>query len=387
MKKTRILLMLLLVGGIFIGLPQSLVEAAELQFSVDAILPENQVDNENTYFDLRMKPGEKQTVEVELTSSAEKEIEVEMRIAAADTGVNGVIDYPNPAEGKVDYDKTLKYPLQEIAKIQSSVKIPPKEKIKVPIEITMPAEEYKGMIIGGIEFEQKADVAEKGEDQPSGGMGVKNKFVYLLGMKLTENDAPVSVDLKLLDVYAGQLNHRNVIYANLQNPEPEIMRNLQIEAKVYPKGSNEAIYETKKDNMQMAPNTNFEFPISLDNKAFKAGRYLLKMAATADEDKQWEFTKEFEITAEKAKKLNEASVDELEYEPNWWLWIGIGIGVVILLIILIVVFVVVAKKRKKARRKAARNKREMKKNGQSSQSNSDGASANSKKKRKKSSDS
>lgn len=374
--------MLLLVGGVLFGAPQSLVEAAELNFSVKAILPENQIDKKQNYFDLRVKPGEKQTIEVEVTNSGDEEIEVDMYLAAASTNIKGVISYPDPKSEDFKYDDTLKYPLPEIAKMPESVKVPAKSSVKVPIELSVPEEEFKGMIVGGIQFMKKED--ESDSEEQGGGMGVRNKFMYRIGLKLTEEDDAVETDMKLLGVHAGQVSYRNVIYANLQNTEPAVMEDLSVEAKVYPKGSKNLLYQQKTSDMRMAPNSNFEFPISIGNKAFKAGKYTLHLVATAADDKRWEFTKDFEITSDEAKKYNEESAVELEYEPNLWLWIGIGIGVVLLLIILIVVFVVVAKKRKKARRKAARNKREMRKNGQSSQSNSNGASANSKKKRKKS---
>lgn len=75
MKKRIILLMLLLVG-VILGSSQSLVEAAELNFGIKAILPDNQIDKASSFFDLRMKPSEEQTVEVEVTNVIDKEIEL-----------------------------------------------------------------------------------------------------------------------------------------------------------------------------------------------------------------------------------------------------------------------------------------------------------------------
>lgn len=373
---------MLLLVGVILGSSQSLVEAAELNFGIKAILPDNQIDKASSFFDLRMKPGEEQTVEVEVTNVIDKEIELHTFVSAAGTNVNGVIDYPQPiAETK--YDESLKYPLPTLVSLEETIKVPAKATIKVPVTIKMPSESYDGMIVGGISFYQKEE--EDDQEKQTSGMGVKNKFMYRLGVKLIETDTAVEPDLKLLGVKAGQVNYRNAVMANLQNPEAEVLNGLKLEAQVFQKGSDTPIFTAGKDNMKVAPNSNFEYPVYLGKKAFKAGKYTLKLVATADNDKKWEFSKDFEITQKEAEKYNEESSVQLDYETDWIKWAIIGGVALLVVIIVIVVLVVVLKKRKKARRKATlRTKHDKKQKGQSSQSNGDGTSTKSKKKRKKS---
>lgn len=328
MRKARKkwLFALLLVGVMMLFLPHSLVEAAEVSYTVQTKLPENQRNTDKTYFDLRMKPGQQQTVEMILTNKAEKEVTVDLHIADGMTNINGVIDYKKPDE--VLFDETLKTPMTSIAKIVSSVTIPAKGEITVPIELHMPEVEFNGMIIGAVVLRQvEEDDPEKGEKK---GMGVHNVFQHQVGIVLTENDNPIQPDMLLLGVKAAQVNYRNVVEATLRNPEPTVMEELKLEAKIYPRGSTTVVYEETKEQLRMAPNSRMDYPIWLGKKPFKAGNYTLKLVATAGEQK-WEFSEDFVITRKEADEFNKESAVELDQEVNWLLYIGIGLGVIVVL--------------------------------------------------------
>ncbi|MEN2666160.1 WxL protein peptidoglycan domain-containing protein [Listeria aquatica] len=69
MKKIMALIAVGLVSGLLVARPAA---AAEMNFAVQAIIPGNQIDKSQTYFDLRMKPGQKQDIEVELRNDTKK---------------------------------------------------------------------------------------------------------------------------------------------------------------------------------------------------------------------------------------------------------------------------------------------------------------------------
>ncbi|MGX7148152.1 DUF916 and DUF3324 domain-containing protein [Enterococcus ureasiticus] len=332
----NILMLLLFVGGITLVLVgQTLeTEAAGVNYSVRTIIPDNQIDQKKTYFDLRMAPNQKQTVKVELTNKSDQEATIDIHIANGMTNINGVIDYKTDKE--VSFDKTLKYPMTSIATVASSVKIPANETIELPIELKMPKDEYNGMLAGAIVFYQKGqeeDEKDK-EKEEAGSMGVHNEFQHQVGLVLSENDNPVKPDLKLQSVKASQVNYRNVVEAKLQNPEPMVMDELKIEAKVSPKGSDKVVYADTKENMRMAPNSMMDYPIWLGSKPFQAGNYTLKLTATAANGGKWSFNQNFTITRKEADKLNKKSAVELDELTNWPLYIIIGSIVVIILAII-----------------------------------------------------
>ncbi|PGQ04814.1 cell surface protein, partial [Bacillus thuringiensis] len=66
MKYVKKIMSFLLAVAICITVFNVKVEAAEMKFAVTAVIPENQVDKNQTYFDLKMEPGQKQTLQVQM---------------------------------------------------------------------------------------------------------------------------------------------------------------------------------------------------------------------------------------------------------------------------------------------------------------------------------
>ncbi|UPJ19164.1 DUF916 and DUF3324 domain-containing protein [Bacillus cereus] len=313
------------------------VEAAEMKFAVTAVIPENQVDKNQTYFDLKMEPGQKQTLQVQMKNDTDKEVEVEVETYAntAITNNNGITDYSvvNP-----EFDTTLKTPFSKIAKVQKETKIPAKSTVVVNVNIEMPTESYDGVILGGLYFKEK----EEEDKKKSEGVQIKNKYAYAIGVVLRETDAEVKPDMKLNEVKPGQVNARNVVTANLQNIKPAMLKNLSVDAKVYTEKGKDILHETKKENLRMAPNSNFDYAISWDNKALEPGTYRLEMKAT-DGDQKWEWTKKFTIEGKEAQKLNDTAV---EAKKDYTLYYIIG-GILLLVALLVLVFLLGRRSKKK----------------------------------------
>lgn len=64
-----------------------------MKFAVTAVIPENQIDKNQTYFDLKMQPGQKQTIQVQMKNDTNKEVVVESFANTAITNSNGITDY------------------------------------------------------------------------------------------------------------------------------------------------------------------------------------------------------------------------------------------------------------------------------------------------------
>lgn len=162
-------------------------------------------------------------------------------------------------------------------------------------------------------------------------MQIKNRYAYVVGVQLSENDTVVEPDMKLHAIKPQQINYRNVVTANLQNPEATMIKPLMIDAKIYKSGDDQVLHQAKRDNLRMAPNSNFNYAIDWENQPLKAGKYRLKMVATSG-DKTWKWDEEFTIKGDDAKKLNDTAV-ELEKDYTWW-YIAGGALVLILLVLL-----------------------------------------------------
>ncbi|TPR57423.1 DUF3324 domain-containing protein [Enterococcus sp. OL5] len=132
---------------------------------------------------------------------------------------------------------------------------------------------------------------------------------YTIGILLNKkNAAGVENILHLNNVNVGQRNYQNYIEANLQNSAPKIVKDLSVKSEVTRSDSETVLYRSEVSNMRMAPNSNFSFGIPTGDSTIKAGNFLLKLLVVADE-KEYEFTKKFSVSAQESQKLNQSAVN------------------------------------------------------------------------------
>lgn len=364
---------------------QSSVEAGELNVGLKPIFPENQMDKSLPYYELRVTPGQKQVIEIEATNHSDHDVTLLSYATNATTGNEGVLDYQNL---KSEVNATLKHPFSKIAKVPEKTVLGPKEVTMLKIEIDVPTDPFKGYILGGLYFkEDDGKSNDKGanndSDDEGEGIKIKNTFSYVMTVSLSESDEEIKPKLELTDARAGQVHYQNVMEGNLQNPEPDILEDLSIVAKVYKKGSTVPLFKKESINVRMAPNSNFYYYIPLrqviDGQekfvAVEAGKYEFEIVARNDTD-EWTLKKEFEVTKEEADKLNKESMDELEYPVNYLFW-GIvgGVSLLVLFLLILMIVLLVNKKRKKnavSEKKSKSNKKSSKSKKSSSSSSKKG---------------
>lgn len=349
MKKSKQLVTLILASlFLFISVKGM---ASEFNFAVNPVIPENQIDKSKTYFDLKMPPGSVQTVEVQLRNDTDKDVVIEPKIASATTNLNGVVEY---GQNDIEPDETLKHNLKDLVDVAETITIPKQSQVTVPLKISMPSESFTGMISGGLTLKEKQEeTSDQSEEQ---GLAIKNEYAYVVAILLRQTTDEVVPDLNLLAVEPSQVNARNVINVTLQNPTATYLNSFRLINEVTKKGQSDSLYSSDTSGMQMAPNSHFSYPISLEGQKLEAGTYVLKSVAysgkndegqykvkNGDEEEtylyKWEFEKEFTVAGDVARDLNRKDVT-IE-EDNTWLYLLIG------LLLLIIAFLIVWYRRKK----------------------------------------
>ncbi|MFS7388600.1 DUF916 and DUF3324 domain-containing protein [Carnobacterium maltaromaticum] len=308
-----------------------------LNFHVTPELPQSQIEGTASYYNLNLNPGETETLVLLLQNDKEEPIEVKVTAHTAFTNVNGVVEYGKTAE---QADPTLLYSIDELIEPIDTIELAAKESKRVELTLKMPADSFEGVLAGGLRIEEVRPEEENVDNGES--IAIKNEFSYVVGVLARTSQTTVQPDLELLDVFADQANYRNVISATLQNFTPTFVNRLEVEATVQREGEDEVLYEISQSQMQMAPNSNFNFPISLEGDRFQSGDYVLNMTARSGEE-EWEWTKKFTIEADEARKLNRADVT-IDTSTNWWMMSAIGLFVIVLGI---VIYVLLKKRKQK----------------------------------------
>ncbi|EYT94345.1 DUF916 and DUF3324 domain-containing protein [Enterococcus mundtii] len=338
----RLLLLLLvsLLAPIRVG-----AEEGTLNFYVTPEFSDNQKTGNERYFQLTLAPDttEKLTLRLQNANAEAKKIKITPHTAY--TNVMGVVEYGQDAEKA---DPTLKHSLAELIEHPEIIELGGNETKTVTLDLKMPKEAFDGFLAGGLRIEEvKEDTTEETSDEE--GVAIQNEFAYIIGVVVSNNQDAVQPDLELLDVFADQLNYRNVISANLQNFTPTFVNRLAVEATVQKVGEEEILYQASQEQMQMAPNSNFNFPISLEGDRFRNGEYLLKMTARSGEE-EWQWERKFTIDADEARALNQQDVT-IDTGINWWMIVAI------LLLLFLVSYILFIFYKKKKMRKNNRNER------------------------------
>lgn len=330
----------LLVSVVFLSLSfSSGAKASELNFGISPVIPENQRDQSESYFDLNVLNQKKQILELKVANRTEKVVTIETDLKRATTNVNGIVEY---GENENNTDESLKINIEDIVTVLDKEKVlEPNSEDVIRIEIKAINPEFPGVLASGLTFKEKPNEGEE-EQQEDQGLAIKNEYAYVVALLLQGNvlQKDITSELLLNSVQPDQLNYRNVIVANLQNPLPKYLNKIKIDGQVTKKGKTESLYSIKKENLQFAPNSNVDFPIPLEGDKLKAGVYELTLDVVSDSGK-WHFKKEFTVTAEKAKALNKQDVS-IEEDNNWLYLVIIVIS--LLLIILMIMLVVMRKK-------------------------------------------
>ena len=314
-------------------------EEGTLNFYVTPEFSKSQVEGSASYFDLNIEPGATETLTLTLQNAIDEPVKVAITPHTAYTNVNGVVEYGKDAE---ELDSSLVHSLDELIEAPETIELAGNETRKVSLTLKMPEESFQGFLAGGLRLSEVKEDAEE-EVSEEEGLAIKNEFSYVVGVIVSNSRDTVQPDLALLDVFPDQLNYRNVISATLQNFTSTFVNRLEVEASVKRKGEDEVLYEASKEQMQMAPNSHFNFPISLNGDRFRSGDYVLEMTARSGEE-EWSWTEEFTIKADEARSLNREDVT-IDSSPNWLL---IGSAAFIVCLLAVIAYLILQNKKNTA---------------------------------------
>ncbi|KGH56949.1 cell surface protein [Oenococcus oeni S25] len=147
---------------------------------------------------------------------------------------------------------------------------------------------------------------------------------------LSEKDKVVHTKLLLENVKPASINKVPVILAKISNQTPTVFGKLKITSEVLNSDGNTVISKSSNTNMQMAPNSNFNYAISTNDKSIKAGKYILKLEAQSG-TRNWNFSRKFTISKKMAARVNKKIVIKRNYS---WIWFSLALLIVLLLLAL-----------------------------------------------------
>ncbi|WP_265459930.1 DUF916 and DUF3324 domain-containing protein [Enterococcus sp. HY326] len=333
---------------------EATIEQQEGGFSFEVIRPENQRNLSVGYFDLTMEPGQHQVVQINLTNDSSEPISISVGIYGGKTNSSGVIEY---SDIDIDNDASLVYDFADIVTAPDDVEIPANSTVPLNIEINMPDGSFDGFIAGGIRLEEVTAEGTASEGQQ--GM-ILNKFAYMTGMLLSVGQTEgITENMQYNETYAGLDNYQNAIFVNYSNTAPIFVNGMATEVQIMSDTSDEVLYDARKTNMRMAPNSMITFPVSLNGQEMVSGDYRAHIVVTTEAGGRWEWTEPFTITEEQASEYNESDLSLVQESGiNWRLITLIVLGIMVLFLL---VWFLIRMLRKKKHIKLSKKKRIRKK--------------------------
>ena len=173
-------------------------------------------------------------------------------------------------------------------------------------------------------------------------MQINNQYAYVIGLQVTEDEDQEAIsNLNLTGIEPSLVNYQTAVVTKLQNDQPFILGNIDIEAEVYDANGQEAIKTATLEAANFAPNSSMDFVIDWENQYLEPGDYRQKLTALNDHDERtWD--EPFTNTDDQA----EISDDAVELESRWFTP-QVFIGIIVVLVIIIIILLIVLRKRKK----------------------------------------
>lgn len=337
----KVISVISLVGIIFCNLfLTSFIFASEniANFTVNVEQSVYQVDKQKTYFDLSLPKNELIPLKIHVTNNSNQSIDIEGEVSNATTNLNGVVEYSqnsNKLTGKEPFD------LRQVANLERSKQtIAPKQTVDFIINVKVPRKDYGGVVAGGITLR---DVTDRQANKNDSSM-FKNKFAYAIALILHGDKSTEKTKLLLEDVIPEQVNKRNILSAALVNDSTNYVNKVSIDARVLDSNKKEVLSE-KKENMQIAPSSIFQFPLYYKEKVMKVGTYTLQMEVKSNSQK-WNLSKSFVVPENVAKKLNKTDVTTNENQALNTTMSYLILGLILLITFLVIVIIILLKKRK-----------------------------------------
>lgn len=323
MKKRIIIFFstLLLLLATILPFATTIKADSDKSYAIQAILPNNQINKDESYFDLKVEPNKEQTLKALIANTGSKPITVKAEVNNAYTADSGVIGYDK-------YDaKPYKSKLPSLTSLvdgkrKQVVKLKTGENKTVEFKVKSPASEYAGIILGGVTTTASVSPTK------SKNINIKNQVHYVKGVVLRSKDDGVMPDMHLTSAAPKAVAGSTGIAYTMDNTAPININKVSLTAKIK-NGSKTTNYNA--DNLQIAPNSRFNYFIPI--KKLTAGTYKAQITLKNNNGFNKSFNYNITVKQREADNVTEAATPKQQTNNKQWIAIIVGIIVLIAVVV------------------------------------------------------
>lgn len=300
-------------------------------FTVQMVKNSRQRAATTGYFDLKVAPGQTGQVQMRVVNLTKQALHLQVHANTGYTTGNGIEAYDKVTLGSLS---TAPYQLKSIFKVPTSITVPAAGAKVLTVPYQLPTKAFNGVLEGAFYFLNQATGETQATNQK--GFQLHNRYALALGMVLRESDAShVKPALKLTGITTGsdqQAQFSPAVGAKLVNSQPQLLTHLKIDGRIYDQNG-QLKFKTVRQNLGMAPNSNFTYLINTGNKRLAAGQYKLRLVATA-KHQRWVFTRTFKVSKAQADKVNQ----QVPRDWHWLWWVLLALAILLIILLLWLVY-------------------------------------------------
>jgi len=319
----------LLATGLF-GRPSPAQAATQpdANFVVTPLLPKNQLNPKDGYFNLKVTPGSTQILQLSVTNPGSSSRQIDVIPVNATTADTGTIVYI-PSNRT---DPSAQTTFTKMTSKAISLTLAPHQGKTVTFKTKIPKNGFSGEVLGGL-FVTNPQTSEASNKRNAQNFQLANRYAVTTAVALwcqPNQTIPAKVVLANTKVVYSKTDTAPMVVAKLRNLAPVAFGGLQIHAQLFEQANGHEVAAQTLKNRSMAPNSWFDSEIGLGDKPLPAGRYTLKLKL-ASGDRHWNFTEPVNLSKAHAQEHNN-STKTATGKQQLWLWFAGG-GLLILLII------------------------------------------------------
>lgn len=291
--------------------PFSAKASTEIPFEVFPVVPDTH--GEKGYFDFYISDHFTKTIYIEARNLKNRPITLLITPINASTSSYGQISYQ--VNAKENQFLNLKVPLSQNITYESKIMIPAKSSKKIPLIIHLKNID-NGVVLGGVHvIAENETVGEEEIKQGKTTFQIKNQIAYVIGIKM---HTQILVEPKFsFENVKLKLQYREPkLYIEMSNAAPAVIKNLSGKYEVTDEEGNQ-ILKGSFSNMQMAPNSRFQYAADWIDGEVDPGKYQIKLSAEAD-GKKIDSVKQF--TVKGTEPIDEYNKEKKEVDNSipWW---------------------------------------------------------------------
>lgn len=297
-------------------------------FVATPLLPKNQLSQKAGYFDLKVTPGQTQSLKLAVTNpgSTTRTLEV-MPVNATTSDAGSVVYVPSNRT-----DPSAQTTFTKMTSGALTIKLAPHQGKTVTFKTKIPAGGFNGQVLGGLFVTDPTATSTKPKSKAQN-FRLQNRYAEVTAVALTcHPKQQLPVKLTLAQVKVGLRGTQPMVFAKIRNLTPVLFGQLEIEAQVVSLKTGRVVATEQLKNGSVAPNSWFNYAVPLGTKTLAAGHYQLNLHLTSGK-RQWRFKRQFTLSATRTREHNTAT--KAVHQPrqiNWWLWGLLALIVILLLI-------------------------------------------------------